>query len=179
MSRIYYSLFILLIAISCTNRNISVAKTLTDFQKNEIVIPNNLIAIENGRISGIEPLPDRAKLIEYIDSSSCSVCRIAHLEIADNLFMMADSTRLFDVIIIFSPCAEDASEVLRMLSAKKYKFPVYFDTSNEFARKNRAIPSDQKYHTFLVDKNGFPVFVGNPNQSDKLYSIFVKSLSLL
>lgn len=179
MPKIYFSLVILLLVISCSNRNIRVAKILTDFQENEIIIPDNLIKIEKGRISGMKPLPDRAKLIEYIDSSSCSACHVAHLEIVDNLFMLADSTKLFDVVIVFSPRVEDASEVLRMLSAKRYKYPVYFDGSCEFAQINKAIPSEQKYHTFLVDKRGIPIFVGNPNQSDALYNIFVKSLSLL
>lgn len=179
MLKVYPLLFILLLVVSCSNRNVQVAKILTDFQKNEIVIPDNLIRIEKGKVLGMEPLPDRAKLIEYIDSSSCSACHIAHLEIVDNLFMMAGSTKLFDVVVVFSPRAEDASEVLRMLLAKKYKYPVYFDGSCEFAQINRTIPSDQRYHTFLIDKRGTPIFVGNPNPSDALYNIFVKSLSLL
>ena len=170
MLKVYPLLFILLLVVSCSNRNVQVAKILTDFQKNEIVIPDNLIRIEKGKVLGMEPLPDRAKLIEYIDSSSCSACHIAHLEIVD---------KLFDVVVVFSPRAEDASEVLRMLLAKKYKYPVYFDGSCEFAQINRTIPSDQRYHTFLIDKRGTPIFVGNPNQSDALYNIFVKSLSLL
>lgn len=119
MLKVYPLLFILLLVVSCSNRNVQVAKILTDFQKNEIVIPDNLIRIEKGKVLGMEPLPDRAKLIEYIDSSSCSACHIAHLEIVDNLFMMAGSTKLFDVVVVFSPRAEDASEVLRMLLAKK------------------------------------------------------------
>ena len=123
MLKVYPLLFILLLVVSCSNRNVQVAKILTDFQKNEIVIPDNLIRIEKGKVLGMEPLPDRAKLIEYIDSSSCSACHIAHLEIVDNLFMMAGSTKLFDVVVVFSPRAEDASEVLRMLLAKKYKYP--------------------------------------------------------
>ena len=53
MLKVYPLLFILLLVVSCSNRNVQVAKILTDFQKNEIVIPDNLIRIEKGKVLGI------------------------------------------------------------------------------------------------------------------------------
>lgn len=172
-------LVILLFSIqSC--REIRVAKILKNFQNSEIIIPEDIIRIDKGIIDADPLLQQRAKLVVYVDSTSCSSCQIAHLEMFDNLFALADSTGLFDLIIMFSPTADNASEVLSMICKKKYKHPMYFDVAGKFASLNQQIiPIQKEYHTFLIDRKGTPIFVGNPNQSEKLYRVFIKSLSLL
>lgn len=172
-------LVILLLSIqSC--REIKVASILKNFQNSEIIVPEDIIRINKGKVD-VEPLlGQRAKLVVYVDSSSCSSCQIAHLEMFDNLFALADSTGLFDLIIMFSPSADNASEVLDMICKKKYKYPLYFDVAGKFASLNQqVIPIQKEYHTFLIDREGTPIFVGNPNQSERLYKVFIKSLSLL
>lgn len=177
--RRFLLLVLLLFSIQAC-REIRVAKILKNFQNSEIAIPEDIIRIDKG-ITDVNPLfGQRGKLIVYVDSSSCSLCQIAHLEMFDNLFALADSTGLFDLIIMFSPTADNATDVLSMICKKKYKYPVYFDAAGKFASLNQqVIPIQKEYHTFLVDKEGFPIFVGNPNQSGKIYEVFIKSLSLL
>lgn len=56
------------------------------------------------------------------------------------------------------------------------KFPIYIDQYGEFRSLNPRIPDDKRFHSFLLNKNGYPIYVGNPLNSQKLFDIFIKHL---
>lgn len=58
-----------------------------------------------------------------------------------------------------------------------FPYPVYVDFNCSFRKLNTGIPEDVRFHSFLLDKNGHPVFVGNPNANETLNHLFEKVLS--
>lgn len=51
---------------------------------------------------------------------------------------------------------------------------LYLDCDGNFARQNFHIPSDKRFHSFLIGRNGKPIFVGDPLAGDALWNLFCK-----
>lgn len=118
-------------------------------------------------------------LILYHDSLSCSMCKISHLSDLSCVYALADSLGTFEVMSIFSPREEEYDELMKNLIYRDFEYPVYIDFSGSFRRRNECIPEEDLFHSFLIDRNGHPVFVGNPGASDDLWNLFNKALSFI
>lgn len=160
---------------SCTDRQ-KVKSLMIDFMESEIVIPNDLESIHEGKVSKLALTslkPNR--FIIYYDSLDCSSCRISHLVENSPLYEMADSLG-FSLITIFSPRANEVEEVRHQLMLTHSPIPIYIDSNGSFRRQNSSIPSDLRFHNFLISPGNRPVFVGNPLASGKLYELFQNAL---
>lgn len=60
-----------------------------------------------------------------------------------------------------------------------FPYLVYVDYSGSFAETNMSIPEDNRFHSFLLNKEGRPVFVGNPLASDRMMELFKEALESL
>ena len=70
--------------------------------------------------------------------------------------------------------------IIRYMSDIELEHPVYIDFENRFLELNPSIPQDEKrLHSFLVNKNGTPVCIGNPSASDKMLQVFLESINHL
>ena len=79
---------------------------------------------------------------------------------------------------VFSPRQEEYDEVMKQLILLDFPYPVYIDFSGSFRGGNaETIPEDRRFHVFLMDVNGHPVFVGNPMSGEDLMVLFEKALS--
>lgn len=173
--KLFAFLCICFIAYSCENRRVS--NVLRSFQKSVVVIPEDLQSVDNrdvvlcGEQEECSPV-----LIIYYDSLSCSTCQIGHLTDLLELYELSDSLGTFKVMTIFSPKQEEYDDVIKNLMLKGFEYPVYVDYRGSFRRKNSCIPADSRFHSFLTDKSGHPVYVGNPIASDGLWNLFLKVL---
>lgn len=168
-------MFICLTIVSCTDRQ-KVKSLMIDFMKSQIVIPNDLELIYEGKVSKSDLTSLKPnKFIIYYDSLDCSSCRISHLVENYPLYEMADSCG-FSLITIFSPRANEVEDVRLQLMLTHSPIPIYLDANASFRRQNSSIPSDMRFHNFLVSLDNRPSFVGNPLASDELYELFKKAL---
>lgn len=157
--------------VSCGERA-TLKRTMSEFMATEIVLPDDLECIYNRNMSGIQKDTLKTyKLIVYYDTLDCSSCRISHLIDLYPIYDMADTSN-FSVLPIFSPKAEDVKEVILQLTIADCRIPIYIDTTGKFCRLNQNIPSDPRFHSFLMDVNNKPIFVGNPLSSSKLLELF-------
>lgn len=120
-------------------------------------------------------LPPPPSLVMFVDQSQCSECRLRRL--SDYRFLLRLEDRGINVLFIFSPGSENVNEVLEDLIGYKYPYNVWIDAQGEFARMNRHIPDLINFHTFLLDSNNFPVFVGDPVVSDGMMPILEKAIN--
>ena len=153
---------------SCTDRR-KVSATLRDFMEREIAVPDDMECvfgrrIETARIDTLQPM----KFIVYYDSLSCSSCGISHLNDLVPLYRKSIEAGTFSLMTIFSPRADDVEDVRVELMLDSPLFPVYVDVNGSFARQNPGIPSDSRFHYFLMNPSAHPVFVGNPLGSSEL-----------
>ena len=144
---------------------------MSDFMESEIVIPNEIECIYNRQVDKIKlDTLQQLKLIVYYDSLDCSSCRISHLSDIYPLYEMADTSN-FSVLTIFSPREEDLAEVRNQIQILNPPIHIYIDSDGSFCKLNESIPSDTRFHTFLIDTNNKPVFVGNPLTNSSLAEV--------
>ena len=102
-----------------------------------------------------------------------------HLAQIKSLFKRDKETGLFDVVIVFSPRPEECANVTTEIATHAFDFPVFVDTYGEFRNNNKCIPTDDRFHSFLLDKEGHPIFVGNPLDSKQLETLFTNIVNKL
>lgn len=120
------------------------------------------------------------KLIHFVSSFECSECAIANVSQFNRLDSLSKVTEAFSLMVIFSPRADMVEHIIRLLSENSggYNFPIYIDINNQFQNTNSGIPPSSILHTFLIDSEGTPVFIGNPLANKKLLNLFTKKLNL-
>lgn len=166
----------LLLLSSCSERH-KLRRTMSKFVQTEIQIPDDLECVYNREVTIINKDTLKPyKLIVYYDSLDCSSCRISHLMDLYPLYDMADTSN-FSVITIFSPKKENLEEVRFQLKITDPLAPTYIDPSGSFAKFNQCIPTDIRFHTFLLNENGRVIFVGNPYMSVNLKELFIERLN--
>ena len=116
-----------------------------------------------------------SKCIVYLDSTDCMSCRIEKLVRYTALYNSGNKSPVFDFMVLASPKVEEKKHVTYLIQ-QSAGFPVYIDSHNRFLQLNPYIPRDSRYHSFLTDRNGKIVFVGDPTSSDGLMELFLEAL---
>lgn len=160
---------------SCSGRR-EIRKEMRAFVSNRIEVPQDMDYVYCGGLGQYRDTARQAKLIVYYDTLSCQSCSVNHIGLLRPLIERSRKTGKFDVLVIFSPRPDESAEVTTQLMVMKLDFPVCVDTYGSFRRKNNFIPADVRFHTFLVDRRGKPIFVDNPLGSDELSKLFDKVL---
>lgn len=89
---------------------------------------------------------------------------------------MADTSD-FSVMTIFSPKKSEVENTRFQLMLINHTIPIYLDKNGSFAQLNYCIPTDQRFHSFLINETGKPVFVGNPLSNTKLNTLFLNFIN--
>ncbi|MFA6769212.1 MAG: hypothetical protein WCR86_12405 [Parabacteroides sp.] len=152
---------------------------MREFSNTTIVVPKGMMMVDGQSLKPFKDTSLKAKLIFYFDESSCSSCQVAHLSDLLNLYEIGDKSGKYEVLIIFSPPHEDLSGLIEELKLRDFEHPVIVDSNKEFEIGNPSMPSDNRFHTYLIDEKGLPLFIGNPNGSEELYGLFMKAVSRL
>lgn len=174
----YYLLFFILqtLFLSCTaaeNEKEYLRGELKSFMESSICIPQNLTMVRQGKPFPFIPQDSLPILITFIDENECSDCRLSHLFEYDGLFQLSYDSNAFQFLIIFSPSENEKESVLEKLFESNYTFPILFDSYAEFKTLNH-IPSDLRFHTFLIDKDKHPIMVGSPLINKRVEALFFK-----
>ena len=171
-------LFVLLVIFSMTScAEQQISRTLKNFRASTITIPEDLQKIHRRSQTTIEGCDTGTPvMIIYHDSLECSSCRISHLIDFLDLYELSDSLGTFKVMTIFSPLEYEYDDVLSKLIVNNFEYPIYIDFSGTFRQQNKSIPEDRRFHRFLINSAGLPVFVGDPKASDQMWTLFLKSL---
>ena len=172
-----FLLFASLTIVSCEDHKI--AKELRNFRETTITIPSNLHKISGRSQTELGEWSGKPTYVMYYDTLSCSTCRISHLVDYLELYEMSDSLGTFEVMTVFSPREYEYDEVVRQLMIQDFPYPVYVDFSGNFRDENTFIPTDERFHSFLIDSYGHPVLVGNPLAGDKMMGLFLDVLDRL
>ena len=153
---------------------------LKELMGSTIVLPEKITCVYNGEVYPMpDSLRDKPKLIVYIDSTECTTCRISRIGMYHGLFHFAEEIGLFEVMLILSNVDLDGIPVIRYISDLEIEHPVYVDVDNEFLHINRAIPKDKRMHSFLIDRFGSPLCVGDPASSDKMLLVLYRAVNSL
>lgn len=166
---------VLVFTLCCCEQR-KVAREMKAFMETEIRFTDDIFKVKDRNVFQYEVACSRPLMVMYFDSTDCSSCQIGHLQNYIGLFEMADTSGLFGVVFLFSPGEEEYDNVMQQLVMLDFPYPLYIDYGCSFGRENRAIPEDDRYHCFLLGKDGRPVFVGNPLMSHELMDVFRETL---
>ena len=173
----FYALIFVCLSLSSCSENHKIKKTMIEFMKTEIILPASMTVV-NGKeveLADLNSLHGN-RLIMYVDSMSCSSCRIGHFTDALPLYELSDSLKNFSVMAIFSPEQSKLVDVEMQLKLLDFPYPIYIDTKREFAMMN-DIPADKRFHDFMISKDGRVKYVGNPLNGEQLMLVFKNTLN--
>lgn len=164
---------------SCRER-----KTKKDVEKllsAEIVVPSEIGQVLFGRDTMlVDTGGSPARLVIYTDSLSCSSCRLKYMfEYNDILGLHEELRSEFWPIFVFSPRSGLSAEIRNTLLLYRFDYPILLDDKGRFPAANPHIPADSRFHTFLLDRNGKVVLVGNPVNNPPLWELYKTTINQL
>ena len=160
---------------SCTNRAIS--KHEYELLKNSTVeIPEKGWFYGACRLNNIEKLlKGRYRFLVFKDSALCSPCYIKSLGEWES-FLSEFKDGDIDLVFVLQPKKREIISAKSVLSNRKYKFPIYLDTTGIFLRMNKHIPQNEIFHSMLLDKKNKVLVIGNPLKNKEVNKIIIKEV---
>jgi hypothetical protein len=171
---------LLLMMISCKEQKFK--KQLDRLTSTEIVILPEIGQVLFGRDTVLIDIgrSPTARLVIYTDSLSCSSCRLKYMyEYNDILGLHEELGEKFVPMFVFSPRMGQAPEIRSTLQLYRFDYPILLDEHGLFPRANPQIPTDARLHTFLLDRDGKVVLVGDPVRNPELWELYKKTITEL
>ncbi len=167
-------IFCSVISVGC--RNGELRKKMISFMSHKVLLPEELVEVKNGYINSSKNILEFPAFVLFYGKDECTSCAMNHLKEELPKFENIEQNSKCKVLILFSPSEDEMLDVQEQIRMLKIQFPIYIDLYGDFYRINTDFPSDRRFHSFLLDKDGYPVFVGNPLYSEKLSVLFEKVL---
>lgn len=121
-----------------------------------------------------------ARLIVYVDSLECSSCRVGRMYEYNEIISFRDTIgEQYLPIFIFSSPKHIVEELLYQIKISYFDYPILLDEKGLFPAANPHIPADSRFHTFLLDKTGKVVLVGDPVNNPNLWELYKTTINQL
>ena len=144
-------------------------KNLKQMIGSTVMLPTDMSMVINGEITTVpNNLIFRPKLVVYIDTSGCSMCRISNIADYEYFKDTSNIANAFEIVLLVAEGEIERIPISRIVADQDYKIPVYIDKEGTFLKDNPQIPYDWRYHSFFVDSFGKIVFVGDPTHNEDL-----------
>src|SRR5574344_2142649 len=173
-----YLVFIMFFLCSCSR--LRLMKEMKDVMGTEISLPQSLEYIAGTDSSYDNNNGSLATILVWYDSTMCSTCKLSGLQSLSEIELFCrDSVDNATVVVVFSPPVI-AHEIFREASSlTKREYPIQVDYHGAFVRENSQLPKTGYLHTFLLDRDGKVVLVGDPVPNPVLWKTYKKYLRKL
>lgn len=172
-----YLVSFLLVCVSFSGcGDYSLRKDMKEFMKREIQFPTELLKYTDGLVSDGTITFNRPALVLLYGKDVCAGCAINQLFDCCTGLKHIERTEKCRIVILFSPAEDNVLEVQEELKKAKLPLTVYVDQYGDFYRLNKNFPSATIFHSFLLDIDKHPVFIGNPLDNDTLMNVFKRVL---
>ena len=177
-NKYFFTLFALLLvaaAISCRkNKEFTEAeKIVIEWTGKQIVFPDSVTCLSVGKdTTCILPESTPFKILVYTDSSGCTSCKL-RLYMWNKLIeeAKAEMPELVNFQFYFQP--KNLNELKVLFRRDAFTYPSYIDTKSELNRLNN-LPTNDKFQTFLLDKDNKVVSIGNPTNNPQVWELYRK-----
>ena len=82
----------------------------------------------------------------------------------------------FETIIIVAPPEDELSDILTLAVKLNFPYPIYIDSEHHLEKQD-IIPKDERFHCFLLDKEGIVSYIGRPLSSQRAQQQFIHCLT--
>lgn len=170
------ALVTLLLIFSCSKAKHSVEEQIVDMHGRELTLPLQELERAESRVdSGHVQRHDKAfTLVVYMDTSECTTCQISRLYEWNGLMKAMDTV---DFIFIVESDTVKMNELKFEVASCGLLNEVYLDTAFVFRNHNTFLPDDTRLHTFLLDKDGCIIVVGNPLYNQRLRELMMRVMN--
>ena len=169
---LFYGIVLLFFLLSCQGKRDDVGTILQEWQGKEICFPDNMLFTIRGNDTVDFSYVGKYKILSYVDSTGCTSCKLG-LDKWTEYISQIDSVTLNSVKFLFFFCPKDGTEIYQMLRIKKFEYPICIDNDDKMNRLNH-FPSDERFQTFLLDKDNRVLAVGNPVHNPKVKELYLK-----
>lgn len=114
-------------------------------------------------------------IVTYMDSGCCQSADTLQLKGWKNFLQELQMRANGEVTCLFFLHPENRGELVSLLKEEDFRFPVCIDEDNVFYKLNR-FPQEERFRTFLVDKNRKVLAIGNPAKDDAVKEIYFNIL---
>lgn len=142
----------------------------------EVEFPPSVVEVMSGdRMEGVVIPEGMNRMVLYFGKEDCSKCQAGRLA---EFYDLIDTCRTRAVlpVVLFSD-GSNMEEAEAATAQSYYSFPVFFDEEGGFAKANRFLPRDRRFHIFLIDKEDCVLYVGNPVANETAMKSFDLALS--
>lgn len=179
MRCLLYSVLVCISFAACDMKQTETKNILSEMSKNKIDIPFSKMGCFHSdadtlrSVMGVEP---KYTFVHYVDSSQCSPCALDRMY-TWNKFVDEYSKKGVRFVFVVEPKIEQMEDVHFSIASSGLHSPVYVDSLFAFRKQNKKLPTEQQYHSFLLDKLGHVILVGNPLQNSKIEELLDKIIN--
>lgn len=167
---------ICLLLFGCKSKKEQVKDKIEQMKSSSIALCLNQMEC---RRNPLKTTDGKYKMVVYVDSAECSSCALSKLRFWNPLIAETKDKQVdINYVFILAPKKEDMEDVDMELEITDLQSSIYVDTGFVFRKVNSFLPTENKYHTFLLDKDGNVILVGNPIDNEKLKDIYRKTIKI-
>lgn len=149
------------------------------FRHSRVSLPENVLKIEKGKVDSLSNFqPSRPTMVHYYGSKECTDCAFSHMRDYLKYVDYSKKNGSFDFYVIMAPPAELRDSVVGRAAKMSLPLTILIDDSYSL-EKQKSFPSSASFHTFLLDVDGRPVFIGSPFRNKSTLEKFSKKLGAL
>ena len=115
-------------------------------------------------------------MVVFVDSTQCSTCLISSFDQWNTIINLTETKYNLNFIFIVNPTKKALGKTKIAVKHSLIKAPINIDSAGVFIKENPQIPSDPRFHTFLLDENDNVILVGNPLQSKEIFNMLIQIL---
>lgn len=174
-----FSLVCCILFTACNDPKDKMQHNIQQMQSTPIYIPySDMACWTEDSISSIDLCKQaKLKLVHYVDSVQCTTCYLQKVAQYEKLFQLEQETNYrFVNVFVIAPGSNRKRMLLLDHKDKLLPQMLFVDTAHVFTEKNKTIPSEEIYHTFLLNENDSVILVGNPVVYPKIAEIFYSTV---
>lgn len=170
LSSVIMLISLVMAAASCSGRVDKEKEVLSSLLGREIVIPDSLVCRILDTPIDYDMSDADYKIVTYIDSAGCVPCRMklpAWNSVINDLMACDDKEVAFLMILN----TRDYDEISYKIKQDYFRHAVMQDNEGTFMKVN-DLPTEEAYHTLLLDLNNQVVAIGNPAVNPKVREVY-------
>lgn len=105
----------------------------------------------------------------YYDSTQCSSCALNNIDgVSEFKEYIAQEHLPLKLTFVFAPSIGNRNSFKEIYTQSVFEEPILVDKDCNIEKRNKFLPKEHMYHSFLIDKSGKILLVGNPLRNTKL-----------
>jgi hypothetical protein len=174
LKKVLYLILFIVILNACKSPVKDLRNELLNIVGKDVVIPKGLVPINFP--DSINPYKfienHNYKIVVYIDSLSCSECRLKKMFPWNEYFYLFYEKGVPVYIIMNTP---NIQELEYMINNLDIEFPIFIDIDGKYKKAN-IISNNEIFRTVLARKTKV-VLAGDPTTNNKILKLYVKEIS--